>query len=148
MIPLQPVPNGSFLPEASLNVVQGVRPRPLSPPTVKSQPYWMESTLSLLPHIPPLGANPSTKTNISTATATDVAYQNPRTSHYRKAAHLHTSNGELCRSRRHGKQKNSFALDTSHTKATSRPMSVCSPLPLPTRNVKACSSLIDDLGID
>uniref|UniRef100_A0A5K3EQH2 Cadherin domain-containing protein n=1 Tax=Mesocestoides corti TaxID=53468 RepID=A0A5K3EQH2_MESCO len=132
VIPLQALSNGSMRPASSLNLVPGTRPPPpASPPTVQSRPYWAESTLSLLPPIPP----PST------------ANQNGRASLYRKAVHACTSNADLRRSSRLGKQRNSLAADgASQPKlAMQRPLSVCTPLILPAGSGEACSGPLQEL---
>ncbi|VDN99359.1 unnamed protein product [Rodentolepis nana] len=137
LIPLQVIPNGPTIrPAASLNFVQNIRPRAISPPTVQSHPYWAESTLSLLPPLPP-----SALANQLTA-----AHQNPRTSLYRKAA---TSNADLRRPNRLIRQRNSLVIDgeplTRDLRATQRPQSVCTPLLLANGSGEACSNPAEDL---
>ncbi|CDS40649.1 fat cadherin tumor suppressor [Echinococcus multilocularis] len=144
VIPLQAISNGSVRPASLLNFVQGMLPRPASPPAVKSQPYWAESTLSLLPPIPPSTANVVT----SIAAVSAVGTRNPRTSLYRKAVHTYASNADLCCSIRLGKQRNSLEVDTAYlSRATpQRPQSVYTPLLHPMGSGEACSSPVIDLG--
>lgn len=138
LIPLQVIPNGvTIRPASSFNFVQSVRPRAISPPTVQSHPYWAESTLSLLPPVPP-----SALANQSTST-----HQNPRTSLYRKTA---LSNADLRRPNRLVRQRNSLVVDGEPLirdhRATQRPQSVFTPLPLANGSGEACSNPVEDFG--
>ncbi|VUZ45958.1 unnamed protein product, partial [Hymenolepis diminuta] len=136
LIPLQVIPNEVTLrPASSFNFVQSVRPRAISPPTVQSHPYWAESTLSLLPPVPP-----SALANQSTST-----HQNPRTSLYRKTA---LSNADLRRPNRLVRQRNSLVIDGGPLirdyRATQRSQSVFTPLSLTNGSGEACSNPVED----
>lgn len=139
VIPLQVIPNGlTIRPASSLNFIQSVRPRPNSPPTVQSHPYWVESTLSLLPPIPPSAKANSAQIN-----------QNPRTSLYRKAVHSYASNADIRHSSRSIRQRSSLVIDSEpqvNVKPLKRPQSVCTPLLSATGSREACSSPVNDFG--
>lgn len=145
MIPLQATSSGPVRSASLLNFVQGVLPRHAAPPTAQSQPYWVESTLSLLPPIPPSTSNATT----SIAAVSDVDTQNPRTSLYRKAVHTHASNADLCCSIRLDKRRNPLAVDTAPVSRTTlrRPQSAYTPFLHPMGSGEACTSPVVNLGI-
>ncbi|KAL5111856.1 Protocadherin Fat 4 [Taenia crassiceps] len=144
VIPLQTISNGSVRSASLLNFVQGVLPRHAALPTVQSQPYWAESTLSLLPPIPPSTKNTTT----SIAAVSDVGTQNPRTSFYRKTVRTYGSNADLCYSVRLDKRENLLAADTAPLSKTivRRPKSAYTPFPHPMSNGEACTNPVVDLG--
>ncbi|VDM31294.1 unnamed protein product [Hydatigera taeniaeformis] len=143
-IPLQASSNGSVRSASLLNSVQSMPPRHSTPPVIQSRPYWVESTLFLLPLIPSSTTNAATK--IPAVTAIDP--QNPRALLYRKAVHAYSSNSELRCSIHLDKRRNSLAADTtSLSKATpQRPHSAYIPLLHSMGSGEACTSPVLNLG--